>query len=215
MTATAGDEDKPAPARPDRLARLMDVGEQAIFVIALAFFYYANIRAHDPASVMVVVNDAVTVFFILIRRRTSLVSRRPSDWAIALMGTLAGMLMRPGGGSPLIPQAAATIVVLDGFVIEIAAKLSLNRSFGIAAANRGVQARWAYRIIRHPMYLGYLLIHGGYLLANPSLYNLCVSLVLWACQFGRILREEAFLLGDPAYRAYAQKVRYRLVPLLF
>ena len=184
-------------------------------MIALAFFYYANIRAHDPASVLVVVNDAVTVFFILIRRRTFLVSRRPSDWALALMGTLAGMLMRPGGGAPLIPEAVATIAVLDGFLIEVAAKLSLNRSFGIAPANRGVQARWAYRIIRHPMYLGYLLIHGGYFLAHPSLYNLCVSVVLWACQFGRILREEAFLLRDPAYRAYAQKVRYRLVPLLF
>ena len=192
----------------------MDVGEQAVFVIALLLFYYANIRAHDPTNYLVVVSDGITVFFILIRRRTTMVSRRPSDWALAFMGTLVAMLMRPGG-APLIPTGMATVVVLDGFIIEVAAKLSLNRSFGIAPANRGVQARWAYRFIRHPMYFGYLLIHVGYLLANPTPYNLCISAVLWVCQFGRILREEEFLLRDPAYRAYAQQVRYRLVPLLF
>jgi protein-S-isoprenylcysteine O-methyltransferase Ste14 len=209
-----GKADTFAAGRPDRLARLMDVGEQAIFVIALMFFHLANIHAHNPTNYLVVANDAVTVFFLLIRRHTTAVSRRPSDWALAFAGTLAGMLMRPGG-TPLVPQIVPVVMIIDGLVIEVAAKLSLNRSFGIAPANRGVQARWAYRFIRHPMYFGYLLIHVGYLLANPTPYNLCVNAVLWGCQFGRILREEEFLLRDPAYRAYAQQVRYRLVPLLF
>jgi protein-S-isoprenylcysteine O-methyltransferase Ste14 len=210
-TATA---DTVPESRPNSLTPLIDLGERLVFVVALAFFYIANARSHELASILVVINNGTMVFFILFRRRASAISLDPLDWALALIGTFGGMLMRPGG-SPLIPQAAAAVLVLDGFAIELAAKLSLNRSFGIAPAIRGIQARWAYRVIRHPMYLGYLLINTGYVFANPTFYNLGVVTLTCGCQIGRILREEKFLLGDPAYRAYAEQVRFRLVPLLF
>jgi hypothetical protein len=36
-----------------------------------------------------------------------------------------------------------------------------------------------------------------------------------ACQFGRTIFEEKFLLSDPEYQKYVQRVRFRMVPLVF
>jgi protein-S-isoprenylcysteine O-methyltransferase Ste14 len=63
--------------------------------------------------------------------------------------------------------------------------------------------------------LGYLLMHTAYLLLYPTGFNLAVWSVTWGCQILRVFSEERFLLRDPAYRAYAGRVRFRLVPLLF
>jgi protein-S-isoprenylcysteine O-methyltransferase Ste14 len=195
-------------------ARLLENAERVIFVVALVLFGLANLRAHQPLGLLVAANDGVTVFFLLFRRSTDQVSRSVSDWAVALFGTLGGMLMRPGGHA-FVPGLVVGLLLLEGVAIQLAAKLSLNRRFGIAPANRGVQVRWAYRFVRHPMYLGYLLIHTAYLLLYPTWLNLAAWAVTWICQIVRIFAEERFLLTDPAYRDYAARVRYRLAPLLF
>ncbi|HZZ69704.1 MAG TPA: methyltransferase [Phenylobacterium sp.] len=75
--------------------------------------------------------------------------------------------------------------------------------------------RGAYVFVRHPMYLGYALAHTAYLLTNPTLLNLGLISCTWACQFGRILREENWLMQDRAYRRYARIVRFRMIPGLF
>jgi protein-S-isoprenylcysteine O-methyltransferase Ste14 len=84
--------------------------------------------------------------------------------------------------------------------------------FGIAPANRGVQAGWAYAVVRHPMYLGYMIMQLGYLMHNPSPRNLAVYGIAWMFQVARIEREERHLLRDAAYQHYAGRVRRRLVP---
>ena len=44
---------------------------------------------------------------------------------------------------------------LTGLLVEDG-KLSLGRSFGLMPANRGVVSTGMYRLVRHPIYLGYL-----------------------------------------------------------
>ena len=195
-------------------ARIGDIAERFVLIVGLILFYGANERAHDALNALVVLADAMTVLLVLFRRRTGIVSLRPADWALAWAGTLGGLLMRPGG-APLAPDAVAAVLVLDGFIIQALAKLSLNRRFGIAPANRGIQERWAYRQIRHPMYFGYMLIQCGYALVNPTWYNLVVLTLTWACQFGRIHREEKFLRTDCTYRAYMARVRFRMIPYVY
>src|SRR5438093_1166549 len=84
--------------------------------------------------------------------------------------------------------------------------------FGLAAANRGVKRAGPYRLLRHPMYAGYALTQIAFLLLNPGLWNLAVYALSWGVQVLRIRAEERVLLEDPAYRAYAGEVRYRLLP---
>jgi protein-S-isoprenylcysteine O-methyltransferase Ste14 len=65
------------------------------------------------------------------------------------------------------------------------------------------------------MYAGYRLTHIGFLLGFPSLANTLLYAAALALNVARILREEAILARDGGYRAYAERVGYRLLPGVF
>lgn len=192
---------------------LIDWGDRAVILVLFVRFAALNIASRDLTNYFLVALEAVSVVFILIRRRAISVSEKPLDWALAVLGTVAALLISPGGES--IGRDVATALIAVGTALSFGAKASLNRRFGMVPANRGVQAGWAYALVRHPMYLGYMIAQVGYLLHNPTLNNALIYAVAWGLQVARISREELHLSEDPAYRAYAERVRYRLVPGLF
>jgi len=196
------------------MARILDLAERIILVLLFAAFANATLRAGHVANLLLLITEGMSVFFILFRRRAFSVSTEPVDWALALGGSMLPLLVRPGAAA-IAPEVVTTALMSLGALITVLAKLSLNRRFGMAPANRGVQAGWAYSIVRHPMYAGYVLVQLGFLLSNPSLWNLCLYLACWSVQLGRVFREERWLLTDPDYQTYAAKVRYRLVPGIF
>jgi len=182
----------------------------------LLFAAFANANFHNPHSIslLLVATEAMSVFFVIFRKRTTDVSAIPADWFFALAGTMLPLLVRPGGVS-VVPGPASAALMILGALITIAAKLSLNKRFGLAPANRGVQGGWAYSVVRHPMYAGYFLVQLGFLLANVTLWNAGLYLLAWGVQVARMMREEKWLMADPTYGAYAAKVRYRVVPGVF
>lgn len=101
------------------------------------------------------------------------------------------------------------------FVYSVSAKCALNTSFGLVAANRGVKSRWAYAIIRHPIYAGYIVTQGGFLLHHPTAWNLVAIPIAWLFQILRIREEERFLIQNPEYANYTTRVRFRLLPGVF
>jgi protein-S-isoprenylcysteine O-methyltransferase Ste14 len=103
------------------------------------------------------------------------------------------------------------LLALGGFALQITAKLTLRRSFGIVAANRGVKVNGPYRIVRHPMYAGYVMTHIGFVLHNPSLWNVSIYTLGFGFQLARILAEERILLQDRDYRDFAARTPYRLL----
>jgi protein-S-isoprenylcysteine O-methyltransferase Ste14 len=121
----------------------------------------------------------------------------------------------PVAGAAIMPMDAVVLLMLGGVALQITAKLFLRRSFGIVAANRGIKIGGPYRFIRHPMYAGYILSQVGFLLANPSAWNLAVYSFCWGCQLCRILAEERLLIRDEAYRGLVERVPYRLIPKVF
>jgi protein-S-isoprenylcysteine O-methyltransferase Ste14 len=192
---------------------LLDWGERLGLLALFAAFAVANLQSGDLGNSVILIGDAITAYFILTRRPALSISERPMDWLLALGGTLLPLLARPGG-EPLL-GAASAVIIAGGTLMALLAKFSLNRRFGMAPANRGVQAGWAYAVVRHPMYLGYIVAQTGYLLHNPTAQNLTVFTLAWAFQVARMSREEHHLLGDQAYRDYAGRVRHRLVPGLY
>ena len=166
-------------------------------------------------SLVLLLSESSVVVFVVIRRYTSDVSVQPLDWLIALLGTTAPLLVRPIGGEPLVPLSVCAPLMLAGMVLQVAAKFALSRSFGVVAANRGVKIGGPYRLVRHPMYSGYVMTQIPFLLTNPSAWNAAVYGFALACQIGRILAEERVLVRDPSYRAFAAAVPYRLVPRVF
>jgi hypothetical protein len=83
-------------------------------------------------------------------------------------------------------------------------------SFGFVAADRGLKTRGPYALVRHPIYASYLLIQSRYVLQNLSLRNIAVVVLATVCNIGRAIPEERLLARSPAYRAYQQRVRWRL-----
>ena len=93
--------------------------------------------------------------------------------------------------------------------------MSLGRSFGLIPANRGIVSTGLYRLVRHPIYLGYLITHVAFVAANPTLWNLALLLTADIALLARAVCEERTLARDDAYRHYQTRVRWRVVPGLF
>jgi protein-S-isoprenylcysteine O-methyltransferase Ste14 len=195
---------------------LIERAAVAVFFTAMAWsFLYLWQESGSIVSLILLLSESSVVVFVLIRRSTSQVSVRPIDWLVALLGTTAPLLARPGGGEAWASIFMCVPLMLAGLALQIAAKLALNRSFGVVAANRGVKVSGPYRLVRHPMYAGYLMTQIAFLLTNPSAWNMAVYASAIVFQISRILAEERVLGQDPSYRAFATTVPYRLAPGIF
>jgi protein-S-isoprenylcysteine O-methyltransferase Ste14 len=170
--------------------------------------------ASTPVNILLIVSETIVVGFVVCRRRTSEVTKRPADWLLALGGTLPPLFFR-AGGLDLMPWSVAAVLMTAGIVTQVWAKLSLRRSFGIVAANRGLKMDGPYLVVRHPMYLGYAITWAGFMMVNARWTNLLLVLFALAMQVSRTLVEERLLRADPAYGAYMTRVRYRIIPGLF
>jgi protein-S-isoprenylcysteine O-methyltransferase Ste14 len=166
-------------------------------------------------ALLLVVSETFSVVLILARPRSSSLSSHPFDWALCLIAVTLPLLVMPASAGTLIPATVVTALMLAGLIVQIAAKAALWRSFGILPANRGVKTGGPYRLLRHPMYAGYMVIHAGFLVGFPSLHNTVLYGLAFVIQIGRLLREETVLKRDPVYRDYAERVRYRLIPGVF
>jgi protein-S-isoprenylcysteine O-methyltransferase Ste14 len=165
------------------------------------------------SNILVFAKVSTDVLFYLIRRLPKGVSLSPYDWCVGILGTFAIVLFRPeAAGRDL---ALGQGLQLAGIALQVAAMLSLNRSIGMVAANRGVQTQGLYRWVRHPLYLSYIIAFLGYVVNHPSDWNLGVYAAAVALWILRLLAEERFLMQDPQYQAYCRRVRCRLLPGLF
>jgi protein-S-isoprenylcysteine O-methyltransferase Ste14 len=73
-----------------------------------------------------------------------------------------------------------------------------------------------YGFVRHPMYLGGVLMFLGTPLLLGSIYGFIAGLVLSVLLIVRIVGEEVMLLRElEGYRDYCKKVRFRLVPFIW
>ncbi|MGQ0558550.1 MAG: methyltransferase family protein [Sphingosinicella sp.] len=209
-----------SPALPSRLARIdLDVVEKflvaAFMAVLAARLVPVVIMTGALPPALLLASESLVVLFILLRRPTEDISRRGLDWLLGLAGTLLPLLAIAPQGPPLLPLLACEALMIAGFLLQLSAKLTLRRSFGVVAANRGVKANGPYRLVRHPMYAGYALTHVGFLLSGPVLWNVAIYGITLFVAVRRILAEERVLREDERYREFAARVRYRLLPGLF
>jgi protein-S-isoprenylcysteine O-methyltransferase Ste14 len=113
---------------------------------------------------------------------------RPVGWAIFGLGAVIGLAAMLRLGRQLAPQPSP---VRDGTLIESG----------------------PYAVMRHPIYLGVLLLISGSVIRVPSVAGLLV-IVVSAVFFDRKSAYEETLLAVayPGYEDYRERVRWKLLP---
>jgi protein-S-isoprenylcysteine O-methyltransferase Ste14 len=125
------------------------------------------------------------------------------------LGLIAALLPSMNALPDALPPFA-TFIGLVSYGLILWSLCTLGSSFGIAPADRGLVVQGPYRFVRHPMYLGELILRFVLVVASPQpFWSALFALALVAVQVARILREEKAIRG---YRLYAGWIRWRLVP---
>ena len=194
---------------PERSSRLLIGG----LFLALAWRLGSDfVETQRPTDLLTVVGAALVVILTCLRRSTQSVDRRTVVRTVTGISMLAPMLIDPGRSEAFISESAAVFLLSVGLIIALGGKMSLGRSFGVLPANRGVREHGLYRVVRHPIYLGYLITHIAFLAAHPSAWNAAVLLAGDVALLVRALYEEETLGRDPQYVRYCQNVKWRIIP---
>lgn len=186
----------------------------ALYSLAFLIAMLGDFRAqHRPSSLYVAVFEGAIVWFSLIRPMPKKSNFSLYDWSIAILGSVVILFIRPA--QQVHDHFLLLGIQLVGMFISLAALFSLNKSFGLVAANRGVKTKGVYGFVRHPIYAGYFLSFGAYLVQNPTLPNLLIYIAFVVLELMRIAAEERILLRDWTYVEYARRTRWRVVPLVY
>jgi protein-S-isoprenylcysteine O-methyltransferase Ste14 len=191
------------------VANLVGAGGAALFARATL---QADLHTHRLIGTAFFVEQVWVVVAYLVRRPTRTVSRRWGDWLLAFGGTFGGVLFRPDGAHPSWGLNAGLGLQLVGLAMCLSSFVALGRSFGFAAADRGLVRRGPYAVVRHPIYASYFLLQLGYVLQSISLWNALVLVFVSSCNVGRAMAEERLLSASDQYEAYRNDTRWRLVP---
>jgi protein-S-isoprenylcysteine O-methyltransferase Ste14 len=202
-----------------RATEMADLG--ARFVVIVLFTLMAIriggdfIATGRLTGLLLLASETLVVVLTVLRRTTSQVDRSYRARVLTAFSMMGPVLVRPSAVASLAPEVATVLLSAVGLSIVIAGKLSLGRSFGLMPANRGVVSSGLYRIVRHPIYMGYLITHSGFVAANPTLWNVAMLVVADIALMWRAVCEEQTLSKDAAYREYQNTVRWRVLPGVF
>ena len=198
------------------LSKPFQVGSNFIlaFIFSLAVIYLANqyVMSGQLSIIFNIIFYSLSVVCALFRKPATKVDLRFFSWLFTFAGIALPMLLRPGGGKESL---IGYFVQIAGIAISIIGLVSLNRSFGLVAAHRGIVSNGLYRFVRHPLYFSYEISVVGFIINNFNLWNIFLFCLHICCQLQRIKYEEDLLSEDGAYRQYATKTKWRLIPFLY
>jgi protein-S-isoprenylcysteine O-methyltransferase Ste14 len=209
-------------SQPEAAVARRDVADRAakIFVVALFTMMAVNLgvdfaQTGRSTGLLLLASEALVVVLTICRRAPLAVDRSVRARVLTTMSLVGPPLVQPATTLPLATEMFTAVFAAIGLLIVIGGKMSLGRSFGLMPANRGIVSTGLYSLVRHPIYLGYLITHIGFLLAHPTPWNLTLLISSDLALLTRAVCEERTLAHDAEYRVYQQRVRWRVVPGLF
>lgn len=161
------------------------------------------------------VQNVVFLTVILIRRPHQSIDTNLFNQIIALVAFFSGLAFM--GQPPTGGQIALTIsegITCCALVFSALCLATLGRSFGILIALRKVQTGGVYRLVRHPMYAGDILLRVGYIVSHFNWLTSILFVLSSACYIYRAFLEERFLRRTPEYQEYMRIVKYRFIPFV-
>jgi protein-S-isoprenylcysteine O-methyltransferase Ste14 len=206
--------DWPVQARVlgDLIARAFIVVLFSMMAVRIGSDFLATGRV---TGLFLLMSEALVVVLTIVRRSAAALDR--SVWAktLTVISIMGPPLLVPGTAAALAPEWTTVAISIAGLSVVIAGKVTLGRSFALLPANRGIVSTGVYGVVRHPIYLGYLLTHIAFMLASPSMFNLAALVVADTALLARAVCEERTLALDAKYQEYMGRVRWRVAPGLF
>jgi protein-S-isoprenylcysteine O-methyltransferase Ste14 len=184
------------------------------------FFTFNDLRAvlkgFDFVELLWLIYNATITLLFLIRTRPSVVSMNPVHWVVALVTSFSGFFFfRVEASQNAVLSFTAESFIIFALFLAIFSSFILGRNYDFLPALRGVKTRYLYGIIRHPMYLSSIIIKLGYILKNPSVYNILLFAVIIVLYDKRARYEEGIMANSNVYADYLQKVKYRFIPGIY
>jgi protein-S-isoprenylcysteine O-methyltransferase Ste14 len=199
-----------------------DLGDRVARAVIVALFSFMAVRIGADffetgrlTGLLLLASEALVVIMTVFRRAPAIVDRSIRARALTTISLLGPLLLRPSLIAPLAPELVTVGFSVIGLIVVIGGKLSLGRSFGLIPANRGIVSTGLYRLVRHPIYLGYLITHVAFIAAIPTMWNVAALVTADIALLARAVCEEGTLARDEAYRRYQTQVRWRVVPGVF
>ena len=197
---------------------VLELVMKTMAVIGMVYFmnqaYQAYMNSHNPTVLLLLLEELITVFLIVAAKFTDTRNFSPLSMIATTCGTFYFFAVSLDSGTKLISDNVASIILICAICLQIYAKIYLGRSFGLLPACRTVVDTGPYRLVRHPIYLGYFVGHMSFLFNNFSLWNIIVFTLLYLFQFLRIIYEEQVLSQNEQYREYKTRVKYRFIPFI-
>jgi len=168
-----------------------DSGKYFGSVMMFCFGAIAFYRWHQTQLVfflLLVLRDFVAAYFFLKRNETQAKATRFQSVLAYLSSSMPLFYFPPSEDVKLI-FLISNLLSIVGFLLVALATIELGQSIGISPANRGHISSGIYRLIKHPMYWGYVISEVGMAFLNPL--NAVLLLISISMYFFRTRFEDA------------------------
>lgn len=147
---------------------------------------------------------AISAFLLLTRPKTNRKATALQSF-IAWVSALLPFAVQVENQIPLLLRTLSIV----GVIFAVWTLVVLGKSFDVSPADRHLVQHGPYKFVRHPMYASEIFSTIMIVLAQVSLWNMLVTVMLVATILLRINWEES-IISD--YATYSGRVRARLIP---
>jgi len=191
---------------------LFDASVSLIWAVLAALYLAKLLQAKgNGLDIGLTIYYLLAATFFLVRRAPVRSGNVGKTIFAAIAVFLPLLLLRPAPPHVFLSLIGLAIqgVALLGIIVSM---ISLGRSLSIAPADRGLVTHGMYRWVRHPLYATEISFYIGYLLTYLSFRNLTGLILALTMTIVRIHWEEQII---DHYEAYAQTVKWRLIPYIW
>lgn len=176
---------------------------------------------------LVIVLLLIHGFVTLLRKVPQESSKEPLDWIYTILGTWLPFLIlcltplndviahEAGNYEQRNENVAIFIFQLLGLLFTITAVLNLSSSHGVIPALRPIKKTFLFRLIRHPVYLGFAVTCFCAVIQDFTPLIATLYILMLVLHILCIHAEENFFKDIPAYELYKTQTRKKLIPFIW
>ncbi len=191
-----------------------------LFGISLIYWAYAGFVLHFDNSSIPIVRIFIsllnfTIGLLILFRKFVIINGSLKSILISLPSLLLGASLFKLALPISQWSIYSSSFFIFGAIITIISFLFLGRNFAIFPSRRQIVSNGLYSIIRHPSYLGEMIMISVCALAAESYLSLFIFLLFIPAMVFRINTEEELLLQDIEYLEYCIDTKWRLIPFIW